>query len=259
MSIGIELTGVYLEVPTYQQHDRSAKSFYRGLFSAAFDQPVRSSRVLLQDVSLSAKSGDRVAIFGNNGAGKSTLLRVMARAYAPTRGTVSVQGSLQALLNISLGFNPDATVKENIYLRGAAMGLAIPECMEIIDSVLEFSGLGDRAGDRLRILSAGQKMRLGFSITTSIQNDILLMDEWIGAGDAEFLAKARSRLRGRVDSAKIVVVASHNVPLLRQVCNRAIYVDQGRIVADGDFEEIVSEFLPQRAIKAARAATPKVS
>jgi hypothetical protein len=111
-------------------------------------------------------------------------------------------------------------VKENIYLRGAAMGLSIPQCHDLVAPVLEFSGLQGRAGDRLRVLSAGQRMRLGFSITTELQNDILLMDEWIGAGDAEFFERAQSRLMGRVDGAKIVIVASHNIPLLRKVCNR---------------------------------------
>lgn len=251
MSISIELKNVTLRVPTYEQRERSAKSFYSTFISAAFDPPVRSYRTLLEDISLSIKSGDRVAILGKNGAGKSTLLRVLAGAYSPFQGSVRVEGKAQALLNISLGFNMDATVKENIYLRGAAMGLSITDCHEIIPSVLEFSGLQGRAGDRFRVLSAGQKMRLGFSITTEMQNDILIMDEWIGAGDAEFFEKAQVRLMGKVDSAKIVVLASHSIPLLLRICNRAIYMDNGRVVADGDLKEIVKEYIPQAIVKTA--------
>jgi ABC-type polysaccharide/polyol phosphate transport system ATPase subunit len=147
-------------------------------------------------------------------------------------------------------------VKENFYLRGAAMGLSIPQCHDIVDPVLEFSGLQGRAGDRLRVLSAGQRMRLGFSITTELQNDILLMDEWIGAGDAEFFERAQSRLMGRVDGAKIVIVASHNIPLLRKVCNRALYLEDGKLVADGPFEDIIRQWMPAAAKPVPKPSTP---
>jgi ABC-type polysaccharide/polyol phosphate transport system ATPase subunit len=243
-NVSIELENVSLSLPVYQQRDRSARSVYANFVASAFDRAQRSTQTLLHDISFAATSGDRVAIFGPNGAGKSTLLRVLAGAYHPTIGRIRTQGNLQALLNIALGFNIDATVKENIYLRGAAMGLTIAQCHDIVGPVLAFSGLEGRSGDRLRVLSAGQKMRLGFSITTELQNDILLMDEWIGAGDAEFFNKAQSRLRGRVDGAKIVIVASHNVALLRQVCERAIYLEGGRLLADGPFEDIVRDYLP---------------
>jgi ABC-type polysaccharide/polyol phosphate transport system ATPase subunit len=245
--ISMEVRNVSLRVPAYEQRERSAKSFYATFIAAAFDPPVRRYRTLLEDISLSLKSGDRLAILGKNGAGKSTLLRVLAGAYSPYRGSVIVEGRLQALLNITLGFNPDATIKENIYLRGAAMGLSILECHEIIPSVLEFSGLQGRSGDRFRVLSAGQKMRLGFSITTEVQNDILIMDEWIGAGDAEFFEKAQTRLMGKVNSAKIVVLASHSMLLLRHICNRAIYMDEGKVIADGGLEDIIKQYIPQQA------------
>jgi lipopolysaccharide transport system ATP-binding protein len=240
----VHLENVTLSVPVYQQKERSATSFYNNFVVAAFDRPQRSFRTLLHDISLHAEEGERIAVLGQNGAGKSTLLRVIAGVYAPTSGRVRLQGSSQALLNLALGFNPDATVKENIYLRGAALGLSIRECHAIVPSVLAFSGLEDRIGERLRVLSAGQKMRLGFAVTTELQPDVLIMDEWLGAGDAEFLKRAQERMRGRVDSAKIVILASHNVQLLRQICNRAIYIDKGRVLADGPLEEVVQGFIP---------------
>jgi lipopolysaccharide transport system ATP-binding protein len=265
MTAFVHLENVNLSVPVYQQKERSATSFYNNFVVAAFDRPQRSFRTLLHDVNLQAGEGDRIAILGPNGAGKSTLLRVIAGVYAPTSGRVRLQGTSQALLNLALGFNPDASVKENIYLRGAALGLSIRECHAIVPSVLEFSGLEDRIGERLRVLSAGQKMRLGFAVTTELQPDVLIMDEWLGAGDAEFLQRAQERMRGRVDSAKIVLLASHNIPLLRSICNRAIYIEQGRVLADGALDDIVARFIPNAmppprvvAKPAASPAAPQV-
>ena len=247
MTIGVDLEHVTLEVPTYAQRERSARHFYANFVASAFDRPVRTFRRLIDDVSVSLRPGDRLAVLGRNGAGKSTLLRILAGAYHPTSGSIDVRGRMQALLNISLGFHQDATIKENIYLRGAAMGMSIKQIHGVVRDVLEFSGLEDRSGDRLRVLSAGQRMRLGFSITTELESDILIMDEWIGAGDAEFFAKAQVRLKGRVEGAKIVVLASHSVPLLRQVCNRAIYMENGAVVADGTIDAIVAGYIPQPA------------
>jgi ABC-type polysaccharide/polyol phosphate transport system ATPase subunit len=245
MSVSIQLENVGLTVPTYQQADRSARSLLAGLATAAFDPPRRTHRVLLEGIDLSVASGERLAILGANGAGKSTLLRVVAGAYAPSSGRVHIEGRLQSLLNVGLGFNQDATVKENVYLRGAAMGMKIREVHGLVASVLDFAGLSDRAGDRLRVLSAGQRMRLSFAITTVQQTDIMVMDEWIGTGDADFLEKARSRLMGRLEGAKIVLLASHSVPLLMRVCERAIYLDNGRIVGSGALLDVVEEFIPQ--------------
>lgn len=241
----IDLDGVSLVVPAYHQAERSARSLFGGLFSAAFEPPQRTQRVLLDGIDLHVRAGDRLAVLGSNGAGKSTLLRVIAGAYTPSSGSVRIQGELHALLNVSLGFNLDATVRENVYLRGAAMGMTIREVHGIVPAVLEFAGLVDRAGDRLRVLSAGQRMRLSFAITTSRHADIMVMDEWIGTGDADFIEKARARLMGRVEGASIVLLASHSVPLLMQVCERAIYLEDGRIVGQGDLLEVVGEFIPQ--------------
>ncbi len=175
-----------------------------------------------------------MAILGRNGAGKSTLLRVLNRVYQPTSGTLSVEGSCQALLNMSLGFSMEATVRENIFLRGIAMGLKSSYLRHQIEPILDFSGLHDKVGHRLRTLSSGQKMRLGFAISTSVQNDIMLMDEWVGTGDAEFLAKATDRMENRVGGSKILVLASHSVGLLRSICNKGIVLEEGRLVHEGD-------------------------
>src|SRR5690606_13760620 len=180
------------------------------------------------------REGERLAILGRNGAGKSTLLRVLNRVYQPSAGSVVVNGSCQALLNMSLGFNGEATVRENIFLRGIAMGLKASFLRGQVEQILDFSGLHEKVNHRLRTLSSGQKMRLGFAISTSVQHDIMLMDEWVGAGDADFMRRARDRMRSRVGGSKIVVLASHSTGLLRDICNRGIVLERGRLVHAGD-------------------------
>jgi ABC-type polysaccharide/polyol phosphate transport system ATPase subunit len=235
MSARIELRQVSLDIPIYLQRERSATGWARMFLGAAFDSPRRERVRLLDDISFELNEGDRLAILGRNGAGKSTLLRVLNRVYQPTNGQVVVQGSCQALLNMSLGFSGEATVRENIFLRGVATGLRAAFLRNHVDDILEFSGLASKATHRLRTLSSGQKMRLGFAISTAVQNDIILMDEWVGAGDAEFMAKATERMKNRVGGSKIVVLASHSVGLLRDICNKGIVIEGGRVVA---FDEI---------------------
>lgn len=230
----IKVDQLSLDIPTFLQRERRAASWSGMFLGAAFDPPKRRMLRILDNLSFEIKEGDRVAILGRNGAGKSTLLRVLNRVYQPSGGSLTVQGSCQSLLNISLGFNAEATVRENIHLRGIAMGLSSSFLRDQIAPILEFSGLHDKLNHRLRTLSSGQKMRLGFAISTSIQHDIILMDEWFGAGDADFMTKAKERMRSRVGGSKIVVLASHSVGLLRDICNKAIVLEQGRLVYSGD-------------------------
>lgn len=233
MSVGIKATHLTLEVPLFVQRER-AISGWSGIFmGAAFDPPKRHTARLLDDISFDIREGDRLAILGRNGAGKSTLLRVLNQVYQPTCGTLEVQGSCQALLNLGLGFNNEATVRENVFLRGIAMGLKTKFLKSQLDGILEFSGLREKASHRLHTLSSGQRMRLGFAISTSIQHDIMLMDEWVGAGDAEFMGRAKERMQSRVGGSKIVVLASHSVGLLRDVCNKGMLLDKGRLLFQG--------------------------
>ena len=233
----IRAEGVSLSVPIYLQRERGGRSWLSMLTGAAFDPPRRELVRLLDDISFEAHEGDRIAILGRNGAGKSTLLRVLNGVYAPTSGRVEIGGSSQALLNMSLGFNSEATVRENIFLRGTAMRLPAAHLRGQVDAILDFAGLHDKTNHRLRTLSAGQKMRLGFAISTTLQHDVILMDEWVGAGDSEFIAKATERMKSRVLGSKIVMLASHSVGLLRDICNKGILLDQGRLVYAGDIAQ----------------------
>jgi ABC-type polysaccharide/polyol phosphate transport system ATPase subunit len=234
MGARIRADRLSLDVPAFLQRDRES-SGWGGLFlGAAFDPPKRKLLRLLDNISFELREGDRLAILGRNGAGKSTLLRVLNHVYQPSEGKLTVEGSCQALLNMSLGFNGEATVRENIYLRGIAMGQKASFLRDQIGQILEFSGLGEKVNHRLRTLSSGQKMRLGFAISTCVQHDIMLMDEWVGAGDADFMRKAKERMQSRVGGSKIVVLASHSTGLLRDICNRGIVLERGRLVYSGD-------------------------
>ncbi len=235
MGARIRAERLCLDVPAFLQREQAGSDGWGGLFlGAAFDPPKRRLLRLLDDISFEVREGERLAILGRNGAGKSTLLRVLNRVYQPSAGSVSIDGSCQALLNMSLGFNGEATVRENIFLRGIAMGLKATFLRGQVGQILEFSGLHEKVNHRLRTLSSGQKMRLGFAISTSVQHDIILMDEWVGAGDADFMRRARERMKDRVGGSKIVVLASHSTGLLRDICNRGIVLERGRLMHAGD-------------------------
>ena len=231
-----------LKLPIFLQSERASRSWLKMLMRAAVDPPRREFRTIIDNVNFAAGEGDRIGIVGRNGAGKSTLLRMLAGAYQPTSGWLEVVGTKQALLNISLGFNNEATLRENIYLRGTAMGLRAAQLVDLVEPVLEFAELGDKANHRLKTLSSGQRMRLGFAVATAVQHDIMVMDEWIGAGDASFIKKAKDRMAGRVDGAKIVVLASHNFQLMKDVCNKGILLDKGRVLHAGDIHDTLKEY-----------------
>lgn len=255
MDAFLNARGVSLDLPLYTQEQRSLRATANVLLRAAFSPPRRELRTTLDNVSFEIKAGDRVAVVGRNGAGKSTLLKVLIGAYPPTRGFVEVSGSRQALLNIALGFSPDATLVENILLRGIAMGMRPAQVSLVVDEILDFAELQEKAGHRLRTLSTGQRMRLGFALATAVQNEILIMDEWIGTGDAGFVERATERLKSRVDNAQIVVLASHSAPLLRQVCNRALLIERGKLIGAGGVDEVLGQYMDMLSAEAAQASS----
>jgi len=255
----IEVRNASLVVPYYAQPEKVASSWLSTLFGAATAVPKRQFATLLDGLNFTINEGERVALIGGNGAGKSTLLRVLAGAFEPTSGSVGIRGSRQALLSIGLGFNAEATIMENIFLRATAMGIPPRDIRALVEPVLEFSGLAEVANRRLLTLSSGQRMRLGFAISTAHQTDIMLLDEWFGAGDAQFVKRARERMMNRVNGSKIVVIASHNDSLLRKLCNRALVIDHGRVAFDGAVDEalVVYRKLHPPVAKAALPVDPK--
>ncbi|MGF1463402.1 MAG: ABC transporter ATP-binding protein [Maricaulaceae bacterium] len=193
----------------------------------------------LRAVSLSFNAGDRVALVGRNGSGKSTLLRVLAGVLIPDRGAVHIDGRAAALFNISMGLRKEATGRRNIFLRGLLAGLSWAEARARIDAIAEFADLGPFLDLPVRIYSQGMAMRLVFAMATAFDPDILLIDEWIGAGDAAFRKKAEARMRALVERAGVVVLASHQRRLLREVCDRAVWLDAGRVRMEGPLETVL--------------------
>src|SRR5699024_1558012 len=223
-----------LTVPTFIQKDRDVRRWSSVFFGAMFDPPKRRQAHLLDNFTFEIKDGERMALLGQNGAGKSTLLKVLNGAYAPTSGSLEVHGRCHALLSLSIGFSQQATVRENIFLRGTAMGLPTRFLRQRVDEILEFADIPEKVNQRLYTLSSGQKMRLGFAISTVVQQDILLLDEWLNTGDANFKVKAKERLEDRVEGSGIVVLASHSAGLLRDICNKGMVIDHGQLLYVGD-------------------------
>ncbi len=191
----------------------------------------------LKDVSFSLTAGDRLGLVGRNGAGKSTLLKVLYGVYPPTSGQVEINGHVDALFNISLGFRKEATGRRNILLRGLINGWQKHEIEERMDSIIEFSELGEFIDLPLKAYSQGMAARLAFSIATSLEPEILLMDEWIGAGDPAFQKKARERMGNIAQKAGIIVLASHNRALITSTCNKVLELDSGRVKRLVDVQE----------------------
>jgi len=224
---------VFVDFPIYGAQSRSfKKALFRaatgGLIARDHDRIVVRA---LSGVSFELRDGDRIGLVGHNGSGKSTLLRVLAGAYEPVRGTVAVDGRVASMLNIRLGMEEEATGYENIYLRGVVMGFRPSEMKPLVDEIIAFSELGDYIHMPMRTYSSGMAMRLAFAVSTCGSAEILLMDEWLSVGDAEFSEKARKRLNDLVGQAKILVLASHDESLIEANCNKIMRLSHGELTS----------------------------
>jgi len=222
-----------VEFPIYGTQSRSFRhTFLRAATGGRLARDAGERVVVraLNGVNFEFYEGDRVGIMGHNGSGKTTLLRVLAGAYEPVAGSIVVDGRIASMLSITLGMDMEATGFENIFLRATIMGLKPKQVAPLADEICEFSELGDYIHMPMRTYSSGMSMRLAFAISTSIAADIILMDEWLSAGDASFSEKAQSRLTRLVDQAKILVLASHDEQLIRRSCNKILHLDHGDLV-----------------------------
>lgn len=192
----------------------------------------------LKDVTFSVQEGDRVGILGLNGAGKSTLLKVVSGVLKPTEGTVITKGKLVPMLELAAGFDPQYTGSENIYLYGAMLGYS----KEFIDSkyeeIVDFSGIRRFMDTPVKNYSSGMKARLGFSIATVVQPDILILDEVLSVGDKKFKRKSEKKIMSMFDSGVTVLFVSHSLPQVKRICNKAILLENGRLIAAGDVDEV---------------------
>jgi ABC-type polysaccharide/polyol phosphate transport system ATPase subunit len=193
----------------------------------------------LDGVSFALEAGDRLGLIGSNGAGKTTLLKVLYGIYEPTRGSLAIEGRVDALFNINLGFRPEATGRRNIELRGLINGWSLREIARNMDEIIAFSELGAFIDMPMKAYSQGMSARLAFSVATVLQPEVLLMDEWIGAGDPAFQDKARERMAEIAAKAGIIVLASHNHGLLRNICNKVLHLEAGEVQEFGDAVDIL--------------------
>ena len=231
----IKADNVVVEFPIYGAKDRSFRQAFINAATGGRLARDSTDRVViraLDGVSFDFRDGDRVGLVGHNGSGKSTLLRVIAGAYVPLAGSLEVTGRVASMLSITLGMDAEATGFENIFLRGAIMGLKPNEIEERVDEICAFSELGDYIHMPLRTYSSGMSMRLAFAISTSLKADIILMDEWLSAGDASFTAKAQARLYDLVEQAKILIVASHSPETIRANCNKILRLVHGSVAGE---------------------------
>jgi ABC-2 type transport system ATP-binding protein len=215
----------------------------------------RSVVTALRDISFELHEGDRLGLMGHNGAGKTTMLRMLAGAYPPTRGRITSVGRISTLFNATPGLTPDGTGRENIVTCALHLGLTRRQIAAKMDEIIAFAELGDYIDLPVRIYSAGMTTRLGFSIATAVEPEILLLDEGLATGDAQFAQKAKQRMNELITRSSILVIASHSETLLAGMCNRCLLLEHGRIVADGPPRTLLEQYR-QSVIEAARTDDP---
>ena len=235
----IKVEDLSIELPIYGIHSRSLKKTLvsMGAGSRLMRHAGNQIRVhALNNLSFSLHDGDRLALVGHNGAGKTTLLRVLAGVFEPTAGVITVEGRTAPIFDITLGMDMDATGYENIQLRGLLLGLHPRDIAARTAEIAAFTDLGDYLSMPVRTYSSGMLLRLGFAVATAIQPEVLLMDEWIAAVDAGFLTKAEQRINDVIEQSSIMVLASHDLHLLRRMCNKILILDHGSIRYFGSFD-----------------------
>lgn len=233
MTVSVKAVDLGVQFPIYNAPTRSLKKTILRTATGgriAADQGGHVCVRALDHISFDVAEGDRVGLVGSNGSGKTTLLRVIAGVYEPTEGRIAVNGRIASLLDISMGLEPEASGYENIVLRGLMMGIKPKEIRKRVADIAEFSELGDYLAMPLRTYSSGMVMRLAFSVSTNIDPEVLIMDEWLSVGDANFVDKAEKRLHELLKRTPILIIASHSPELVAKLCNKVMKLANGRLL-----------------------------
>ena len=241
----ITLENAFVDIPIFNATGRSLTSRILEVATGGKLDADPNGKIIVRALSgicLELQDGDRIGLVGHNGAGKSTLLRALSGVFIPTGGTASIEGSVGSLIDVSLGINPEASGRENIFLRGALLGLSKAEVKDKFEEIVEFSELGDFIEMPMRTYSSGMQLRLAFAVSTVVRPEILLMDEWLSVGDEGFKAKASERLTTVVDASKILVLASHSRELLEKVTNKVLWLEHGEVKMFGPSAEVLSSY-----------------
>lgn len=242
--VSIETRAAWVEFPIFDAKSRSLKKAFLGKAGGSIGRNQSDVVVVeaLRDITLSLKEGDRVGLVGHNGAGKSTLLRLLSGIYEPSRGSARIRGRVAPVFDLGVGMDPEISGYENIIIRGLFLGQTRKQMMSKIDEIADFTELGEYLSMPLRTYSTGMRVRLAMGVVTSIDPEILLLDEGIGAVDAEFMKKARIRLQELVARSGILVFASHSNEFLAQLCDTALWIDHGQVRLHGGIEEVVRAY-----------------
>jgi ABC-2 type transport system ATP-binding protein len=242
--VSIHTEYAWVEFPIFDAKSRSLKKTFLGKAGGTIGRNTSNVLVIeaLKDITLSLRTGDRVGLVGHNGAGKSTLLRLLSGIYEPTRGKAIVNGRVAPIFDLGVGMDPEISGYENIIIRGLFLGETRKKMQSKVDEIAEFTELGQYLSMPLRTYSTGMRVRLAMGVVTSIDPEILLLDEGIGAVDAEFLKKAQTRLQKLVERSGILVFASHSTDFLARLCKTAIWIDHGSIKMMGEIEDVVRAY-----------------
>ena len=242
--VSIDTYNACVDFPIFDAKSRSMKKAFLGAAGGAIGRNQDNVVVVeaLKDVNLHLREGDRIGLVGHNGAGKSTLLRLLSGIYEPTRGTADIRGRVAPVFDLGVGMDPEISGYENIIIRGLFLGQSRKQMRAKMEEIADFTELGDYLSMPLRTYSTGMRIRLALGVVTSIEPEILLLDEGIGAVDAAFMAKARNRLQSLVERSGILVFASHSNDFLAQLCNTALWVDHGQIREAGLVPDIVESY-----------------
>lgn len=225
-------------------HER--KLSIKQYFTAPFSRGTYEKFKALDDVSFDVQKGKWLGIIGKNGSGKSTLLKVLTEVYEPDSGAVKADGSIVSFLELGIGFIPDLTVRENIFLNGTILGMTRKEILKKFDAIVAFSELGNFLDQKMKNLSTGMQMRAGFSVAAQVEADIYLLDEILAVGDFEFQKKCLNAFEKLKEKNKTIVFASHDMQSVEKYCDRVIWIDKGKIKADGLPKETIRQYLMER-------------
>lgn len=241
--VSIDVWDAAVDFPIFDAKSRSLKKAVLGKAGGKIGTDSKVPIIeALHGINLSLRHGDRVALVGHNGAGKSTLLRLLSSIYEPTRGSARVVGRVAPVFDLGVGMDPEISGYENIIIRGLFLGMNRKQMEARIDDIAEFTELGDYLSMPLRTYSTGMRVRLALGVVTSIDPEILILDEGIGAVDAEFLEKARDRLNDLVRRSGILVFASHSDEFLIELCDTAIWMDKGAIKEHGSLRSVLTSY-----------------
>src|SRR6201991_2586014 len=251
--VSIYLQDAAVDFPIFDAKTRSLKKAVLGRAGGAIGTESRVPIIeALRDITISLRKGERVALVGHNGAGKSTLLRLMSGIYEPTRGRAQVIGKVAPVFDLAVGMDPEISGLENILIRGLFLGMTRKQMEAKVDDIAAFTELGDYLSMPLRTYSTGMRVRLALGVVTSIDPEILLLDEGIGAVDADFLKKAQSRLQSLVERSGILVFASHSNEFLARLCKTAMWIDHGTVKMTGGIEDVVRAYEGEDAARHVR-------